>query len=146
MPKEKDVLVLHRLVNEDIETEETLGKYKKVQNYIGTIKTTSYLYVEENMKKLMRWINRASKELDDFEVAFQSHAQFEIIHPFVDGNGRVGRLLLNWLLMNKGLLPLAIRVKRRGEYLSALNNARKGRIEAISRFCFREYMRQYKFM
>ncbi len=146
LPKKVDLLELHKLVNRDIEDEETLGEYKKVQNYIGETLTTSHLFVEERMKELLNWITKAYKKVDDFEVAAQSHSQFEIIHPFVDGNGRVGRLLLNWLLMNKGLGPLAIRVEKRGKYLSALENSQRGKLKAISKFCSEEYLNQYKFM
>ncbi|MBU1632396.1 MAG: Fic family protein, partial [Nanoarchaeota archaeon] len=106
-PTDKDLFELHRLVNLNVEDEVTLGKYKKVQNYIGDVHTSSYLFVKEKMKKLFFWIKKSYKQVNDFEVAFQSHAQFEIIHPFVDGNGRVGRLLLNWLLIMKSLMPLA---------------------------------------
>lgn len=142
-PEKKDLIILHSLVNRNIETEETLGNYKKIQNYIGDVHTTSYLFTEEKMKQLLIWINKAIKKINEFEVAFQSHAQFEIIHPFVDGNGRVGRLLLNWILINKKFAPLAINAKKRSEYISALNNTRRGKLEAISKFCFKEYKAQY---
>lgn len=145
-PAPKHIQEMHKLVNQEIESEQTLGKFKRVQNYIGEVYTTSYLFVEERMKELLVVLKNAYHGVDNFEVAFQSHAQFEIIHPFVDGNGRVGRLLLNWLLMHKKLMPLAIPFKKRAEYIIALNNARKGKIEAISRFCYTEYLEQYKFM
>ncbi len=145
-PTHKDLHELHKLVNKGIESDLTLGKYKKVQNYIGDVYTSSYLFTEEKMEQLLRWVKKAYSKIDDFEVAFQSHAQFEIIHPFVDGNGRTGRLLLNWLLMMKKLMPLAIRNKKRGEYIAALENSRRGKIEAISKFCFSEYMKQYEFV
>ncbi|MBU0615984.1 MAG: Fic family protein [Nanoarchaeota archaeon] len=146
LPTSHDLFELHALVNRNIESEETLGKYKGVQNYIGDIYTSSYLFVDEKMAKLLDWIKRAYHKIDNFEVAFQSHAQFEIIHPFVDGNGRVGRLLMNWLLMYKGIVPFAVHISKRNDYLSALNNSRKGKIEAICRFCLREYLEQYHFM
>jgi len=145
-PSEKDLFQLHKMVNENIETEQTLGKYKIIQNYIGNIYTTSYLFVKERIIKLFFWIKKAFKQVNDFEVAFQSHTQFEIIHPFVDGNGRIGRLLLNWILMYKDLEPLAIRFNKRLKYINALDNSRKGKIEAICKFCYEEYINQYQFM
>ena len=145
-PTEKDIKLLHAIVNKNIEAEETIQEYKKVQNYIGDILTTSYLFVEEKMKMLFAWLKKAESEVNDFEIAFQSHAQFEIIHPFVDGNGRVGRLLLNWLLLCKNLAPLAIVDEDRREYIAALDNARKGKIEAICRFCYTQYIKQHNFM
>jgi Fic family protein len=145
-PKHEELFKLHEFVNRNIESEETLGKYKKSQNYVGNIYTTSHLFAEERMNSLLRWISNAFRKINDFEVAFQSHAQFEIIHPFVDGNGRVGRLLLNWLIMRKNYMPLAIPVKKKDDYISALDTTRAGKVEAICKFCFKEYINQYKFM
>ncbi|MBI4449302.1 Fic family protein [Candidatus Woesearchaeota archaeon] len=131
-------------MNHGIETDETLGSYKRVQNYIGDVHTTSHVFVENRMKRLLRWIKVSLRKIDDFEAAFQSHAQFEIIHPFVDGNGRVGRLLLNWILIHRKLMPLAIRVNRRSDYILALDDSRRGRLDAICMFCAGEYLNQYK--
>jgi Fic family protein len=145
-PTEQDIKKLHKLVNKDIEEENTQGKYKHIQNYIGEVYTTSHLFVKERMKELLAWIQQAYKEVDDFEVAFQSHAQFELIHPFIDGNGRVGRLLINWLLLLKGLSPIAIRSKRRNQYISALANAQRGKLEAIGVFLAEEYLEEYNYI
>lgn len=146
LPTHQDLQELHARVNKGTEADKTLGQYKKVQNYIGDRYTSSYLFVEERMKQLLVWIQRAFKLIDEFEISFQSHAQFEIIHPFVDGNGRVGRLLLNWLLLYKKLMPLAIRSIKRSEYITALENTRRGKKEAMGLFCYQEYMEQYKFV
>ncbi len=161
LPKNEDLFEMHKRVNKYIEDDSTLGKFKKVQNYIGDIYTSSYLYVFERMESLHKWIRTSFRSVDDFEVAFLSHAQFEVIHPFVDGNGRVGRLLLNWILIYKGHMPLAIRESRRHEYITALENtwcnqvprangvladSRRGGVGAISQFCFQEYMEQYEFV
>ena len=145
-PTHKDLKELHERVNRNIETEDSLGKYKKVQNYIGDIHTTSFLFVEEKMEQLLQWIKDAFRKINDFEVAFQSHAQFEIIHPFIDGNGRVGRILINWILLHKNLQPLAIPIKKKAEYIIALENSRREKVEAISEFCFKSYLEQYSFM
>ncbi len=145
-PKREDILAMHKLVNNKIESKETLGQYKKVQNYAGDVYTSSYLFTEERMESLLKWIKKAYVKINDFEAAFQSHAQFEIIHPFVDGNGRIGRLLLNWLLMLKGVMPLAIPSKKRYDYISSLDAARNGNLPAICKFCLKEYLEQYKFM
>ncbi len=145
-PDENHLKKMHEFVNDQIEDEETLGKFKKIQNYVGLSTTTSYLFVNEKIQKLLTWIKDAEKKIDYFEIAFQSHIQFEIIHPFIDGNGRIGRLLINWLLMQEGLQPLAIHANNRNKYLSAIENSRRGKIEAISKFCFEEYMEYYKFI
>lgn len=144
-PSLKHLQELHKLVNKDIETDATLGKFKPIQNYVGTSLTTSFLFVEEKLKKLLTWTTTAKKSMNDFEIAFQSHVQFEVIHPFIDGNGRVGRLLLNWLLIQFKLEPLAIDVSARAEYILTLENARRGNLKAICSFCMAQYLKTYSY-
>ena len=74
------------------------------------------------------------------------HHRLLWIHPFLDGNGRVGRLLLNWLLLRKKLAPLAIPSAKREQYITALENAQRGNLKAISQFCYEEYIQQYQFV
>jgi hypothetical protein len=54
------------------------------------------------------------------------HAAFEQVHPFVDGNGRVGRLVLNFMLIQSGYPPAVILATRRAGYLQALGTADRG--------------------
>jgi len=143
LPTENDIKMLHGYVNQEIEEDATLGIYKQVQNYIGDTNTSSYLFTKEKMKQLLRWINNSYKTINDFEIAFQSHIQFEIIHPFIDGNGRVGRLLINWLLMHKKLQPIAIPIEERGNYIAALGNAQRGNVQAITEFLKKIYIQNY---
>ena len=98
------------------------------------------------MDLLLGWIKKSFKTINDFEVAFQSPAQFEIIHSFVDGNGRVGRLLINWILMYKGYCLLSIAVKNRGTYILALEDNRSGNLKSLTTFCFKEYLSYYQFV
>lgn len=144
-PSKEHIKTLHALVNDNIEDSATLGVWKPAQNYVGTALTSSYLFVDEKMTELLQWIKKAESKMDIFEIVFQSHVQFEVIHPFVDGNGRVGRLLMNWLLLRKKLAPIAIDVKKRGLYLEALENARRGKLLAICKFCKKEYLDYYNF-
>lgn len=60
------------------------------------------------------------------------HAWFERIHPFVDGNGRVGRLLLNFQLVQQGYPPAVILASRRSRYLDALRSADEGKPQALA--------------
>lgn len=65
--------------------------------------------------------------------AAEFHYNLVAIHPFADGNGRTARLMMNYLLMREGYPPALIEVKRRGEYMSALDDANHGRVEPFAR-------------
>ncbi len=59
------------------------------------------------------------------------HHKFEKIHPFMDGNGRVGRMLLNYILIKKGYPPLIVKKKFREDYLDSLGKADKSSLVEI---------------
>lgn len=59
-------------------------------------------------------------DLNPIELAAWTHAEFVRIHPFVDGNGRTSRLLMNYQLLSQGFLPVSIEKEDRLEYYNAL--------------------------
>lgn len=70
------------------------------------------------------------KEMNDIELAAWTHAEFVRIHPFLDGNGRTSRLLMNYQLMGKGFLPIYIAKEDRLAYYNALDQyAAHGRLD-----------------
>jgi Fic family protein len=76
--------------------------------------------VERLLKELVRWYNQNKKKYPPIVLAAVVHNQFENIHPFQDGNGRVGRLLLNNVLLKHNLPPLNIEMRNRTQYYAAL--------------------------
>jgi len=76
--------------------------------------------VVELLKELIRWYNRNKEKCPPLVLAAVIHNQFEMIHPFQDGNGRVGRLLLNNILLKHNLPPLNIELRNRAQYYAAL--------------------------
>lgn len=76
--------------------------------------------IEVLLKEMIRWYNRNKAKCPPLVLAAVVHNQFEIIHPFQDGNGRVGRLLLNNILLKHYLPPLNIELKNRSQYYAAL--------------------------
>ncbi|MFH1664154.1 MAG: Fic family protein [archaeon] len=76
--------------------------------------------VQELLKELVKWYNAHKKKYPPILLAGVVHNQFENIHPFQDGNGRVGRILLNNILIKHGLPPVNIGVRNRKKYYQSL--------------------------
>ncbi len=100
--------------------------------------------VDSLLRRLVRWYRDNSGKYPPFVLAAVVHNQFETIHPFQDGNGRVGRLLLINILLNHKLPPLNIELKNRKEYYEALRVYQTtGNIRATLELMLKEY-RQLK--
>ena len=97
-----------------------IGEYKKVPNIVGNMETTPPKEVPIQMKKLLvEYQNKKEKTLDDL---LDFHVRFEQIHPFQDGNGRVGRLLLFKECLKYKIVPFIINDKRKLYYYRGLKN------------------------
>ena len=83
-----------------------LGDYKKVENTVGGQKTTSPKLVAKAMKELVKNYNKTKNK--SFNDLIKFHYEFEKIHPFQDGNGRVGRLILLKECLRNNLVPFII--------------------------------------
>lgn len=79
--------------------------------------------VDEEMENLLNWYNNESADLHPLERAAIFHIEFIRIHPFADGNGRTGRLLVNYELVKNGYPTITIKATQRREYLEAINEA-----------------------
>lgn len=77
------------------------------------------------LNELVDWYHNHSKEYPGLILAAVVHNQFENIHPFRDGNGRVGRILLNYVLLRHKLPPINIDFKNRAEYYASLQDYQK---------------------
>lgn len=131
-------------------SEKNLGEFRRSQNWIGsaggTIKNASFIPpspddMEDSMSELEKYINEADDSLDILIQAALIHYQFETIHPFMDGNGRIGRLLILLFLYQRGALPQPVLYisyflkQNRIEYYDRLMEVRrKGNYEQWVRF------------
>lgn len=112
---------LHFMVQKDITG--APGEYKKFYNYIKpNSPTTPPQHVKECMRLLLEWYKENSGKMHPFVLASIFHMQFEVIHPFPDGNGRVGRLLMNHILQQNGYMPLTVLEQTKQNYYRALEN------------------------
>ena len=113
---------IHKLLKQDTFSSQSMeaivGEYKKYENVIGDMKTTTPKLVSSHMKKLLDKYNKKNKH--SFEELIEFHVEFERIHPFYDGNGRVGRLILFKECLKEKIVPFIIDDKFKREYYNGL--------------------------
>lgn len=88
-------------------------------------------YVKADTGILLDFYNKHKGRMHPLSLAAIFHHKFEKIHPFADGNGRTGRMLLNLILLKQGYPPLIIAKKQRGDYLDALSACDKVHLDKI---------------
>ncbi len=114
---------IHNLVLKNIDNKNA-GIYRKENVLISGAKhiPPDYFFVSEQMEELINWYNN-NNNLNPIEKAALLHTIFVKIHPFIDGNGRTARLLLNFELMKNDYLPVIIKKENRLEYYETLDKA-----------------------
>lgn len=125
------ILNLHKIVFKN--SKGFAGKFRKkgeevvVRNGLGNIVHygAPQSRIVSLLKELIIWYNKNKSKYPALVLATVVHNQFENIHPFADGNGRVGRLLLNNILIKNKLPPININFKNRREYYLSLQEYEK---------------------
>lgn len=125
-----------------------LGEYKQDPNHVKTKTGEIHYYAtpEETparMGDLMQWYQQARQEgqIHPVVVASLFHHEFVAIHPFDDGNGRMGRLLMNLILMQYQYPPLVVKQEDRSNYYQVLSQADAGEYEPLVTY-FAELMKR----
>jgi len=115
---ENEILNIHSLVLMD--RPDAKGKYRNVPvRILGTnAKPVEPYLINKNMEDLIDWY-RNENNLSIIEKITLFHLNFESIHPFLDGNGRTGRLIINFELMKNNYVPINIKYKDRRRYYDA---------------------------
>lgn len=119
------ILEIHAILLDQISNDN--GRFKEYQNIItgSEFQTASPQMVPQLMEQWVDNINylleQASTLEDLLRVIAEKHIEFERIHPFSDGNGRTGRMLISYALLSKGFLPVIISNEHRGAYIIALD-------------------------
>jgi Fic family protein len=109
---------------------ETPGSFREheIRAFPGGMTPPPWTEVPSSIRTWLDGLKRIPNAARPIEALAQSHFEFERIHPFLDGNGRAGRLLLNLLLVRLGYAPAIIFKRDRAKYLNALRSADKGDI------------------
>lgn len=105
---ERDLLQIHQLILQGIDNQHA-GKYRNVQVLISGAKhiPPQPFLVPKQMEELFIWYNENKDHLHPIELSAEMHERLVTIHPFIDGNGRTSRLLMNLILLQNGF-PIAI--------------------------------------
>ncbi len=132
------ILTLHNLVVKDTLREDLvsqIGKYRTVQVYVGNSIPPKPHEVPEKITNLLKWYSNNKNKLHPLIVASYVHTEFERIHPFVDGNGRVGRLLINFILYKNKYPMINIPNSRKFKYYQVLQHThRVGDLQPFVKF------------
>ena len=126
---EKMIRDIHYLVLQD--NKQARGRYRNVPVRVGTHIAPQPYLVNPLMEKLLE-NNREWTKDNTIKAVSNFHLEFETIHPFIDGNGRTGRLILNLELIKNGYLPINIKYKDIEKYFNCFNEYRKNENKDIS--------------
>lgn len=135
-------------VEEEVSDELIINIHKELMNNIdarvgyrtsdvrvikANFKATPAPYVKIDMKLLIEWYNKNKEILHPLVLGTVFHHKFEKIHPFMDGNGRTGRMIFNYILIKHKYPPLIIHKKTRKEYLDSLRKADNSNLTIIKK-------------
>jgi Fic family protein len=121
----KSIKHIHSLLFDRI-APEIAGKFKKNEVIIGNETTTPAKDVRKELSQLLKWFKDNKKHIYPPKLALEFHHKFEAIHPFEDGNGRVGRILFNAYLIQMGYMPTIFFSQNHRSYCNAISMARDG--------------------
>jgi Fic family protein len=119
---ENTILDLHKLILQKID-DTNAGRYRSISVRIAgsTVIMPNAMKVPELMGDFISWLHTSNDH--PLTVAIDAHLKLVSIHPFVDGNGRTARLLMNMLLMQEGYPPAIVRKEDRKHYIASIEKA-----------------------
>ena len=145
----KLILKLHKLCFEG--SKNFAGEFRDVEVVIKNHQRevihqgTLVDYLENELNEFIKWYKLNKNKFKPLILAAIIHNQFEKIHPFQDGDGRVGRLLLNFILIKNNYPPINILLKDRPEYYFTLQEYQKfDRLKPTLIFLIKQYKKTLK--
>ncbi|OGL94798.1 hypothetical protein A2348_04560 [Candidatus Uhrbacteria bacterium RIFOXYB12_FULL_58_10] len=117
------VLKIHGILMNGVRPDAGLYRLHAVRIVGANVPTANYLRIPDLIPDVMKEVAKSQKTSDIVGVIATVHARFEQIHPFSDGNGRVGRLLMNAMLLTANFAPAVIRQEQKRLYYTYLQKA-----------------------
>lgn len=133
---QKHIKALYSIITKDLGYE--VG-FKKQNNSVNNKNTVEPDKVKAELKNAIAWYNRSKKIGNPFMNAIIFHNKFEHIHPFLDGNGRTGRMILIWMLIQTEYDVLLYKKKNMRKYFSALDHGDEERYQKIITYSVNAY-------
>jgi Fic family protein len=132
------ILKLHSIILKDI-SEKFAGRYREnqVRIFKSDVSFPDYEKVPQLVRNLIYWYKLNKSKLHPFELAVEFSMKLVSIHPFVDGNGRISRLIMNFLLKKNGYPWINIYMKQRSGYLKSVRKANDEQYNPILEFCIK---------
>ncbi len=131
------LLKWHKDIFDETKTEIS-GKFREYLVRVGNYIAPDWQDVNKLIHQLIKFIHNS--KLNPVELAARSHFKFESIHPFGDGNGRIGRLLMNYILWHNKYPMIIIEKKKRQAYYRALQKGEEG----FLKYFLRLYLKIHK--
>lgn len=129
-----DVLAMHRRILGHVNPVDA-GTFRRSQVYVGEHTPPRASLVPDLMEDFVDWLNsEEALRLHPVKYAALAHYKLVFVHPFVDGNGRTARLLMNLLLMRVGYPPVIVRKQDRALYYEYLQLGNEGDVRPFVRF------------
>jgi Fic family protein len=118
-----DIFNIHSIILQKIDPKNA-GKYRNIPVYVLLRNGEKHMFcdpvvIADEMDNFFNWLFSEKNE-HPLIIAAEAHTRFVSIHPFIDGNGRTGRLIMNLILLQNGYVPAIIKNDKRINYLDAI--------------------------
>ncbi len=117
---------------------------RKEPIFVGNSETCPHAEIREKLSELLAWYKKGRDTLYPPDLAFTFYYRFERIHPFIDGNGRMGRILMNAILADQNYFPVIIWDAQRVAHFSAFESAANGQMKKFFYFMTSQFEKTYK--
>ncbi len=119
--------------------------FKTVSNVVNNVETTPPESVIPKLTELLEHYKMIKKKIHPLKIALDFHLKYEEIHPFQDGNGRTGRLIMNKILMSNGYFPVVIYTGNSQSYFNSIAKAsQRKNVKTYYQFMLQQMLKTYR--
>jgi Fic family protein len=120
--------------------------FKKEPNIVGNSQTTPPKKVKEELNELINWYRQNKGKIHPLILAFEFHRRYEFIHPFLDGNGRTGRLIMNKILISNRYPPIIVYKDNKQAYFNSIEKSKYGKLKNYYQFLLEQADKSYDYL